>query len=215
MRHNILLSALGCAVLCSSISFGDTSTGMSVEFINALTNKTIDDVEVPNTFGLRLGGSVYVPATEVVTHEFNVSAAPQWGSKTTSFSYASYGMSVRGSDKIDMFNVPLMVGYKMHYHFAEKLEANLGCRAGYTVIDADDSYSGHVGGIYLSGKEDAGIDGGFTFALGAGVSYQYAENCFFTFGYEYQDTAVSFDDPEISDTHIGQHVISTGINVRF
>lgn len=215
MRHNILLSVLGCAVLGSSISFGDITTGTSVEIVNALTNKTIDDVDVPNTFGLRLTGSVYVPATEKITHEFNVSAAPQWGSKTTSLSYYGGGTSIYGSEKIDMFNVPLLAGYKMHSRISDKLEANIGCRVGYTVIDADDSYSGHVGGTYVSGKEDAGIDGGFTFAVGAGMSYQYAENSYFTFGYEFQDTSVSFDDPETSDTHIGQHVISAGINVRF
>lgn len=215
MRHNILLSALGCAVLCGSISFGDITTGTSVEFISALTNKTIDDVDVPNTFGVRLGGSVYVSATERVTHEFSLSAAPQWGSKTTSLSYYDGGTSIYGSDKIDMFNVPLMVGYKMHFLLSEKLGVNIGCRAGYTIIDAEDSYRAHVDRVYVSGTEDAGIDGGFTFAVGAGVTYQCAESVYFTFGYEFQDTSVSFDDPEISDTHIGQHVISAGINVRF
>ncbi|MCQ2364380.1 MAG: outer membrane beta-barrel protein [Akkermansia sp.] len=215
MRLNILLFALGCAVLGSNISFGAISTGTSVEFVNALTNKTIDEVDVPNTFGVRLSGSVYVPATESVTHEFSMSAAPQWGTKTTSISYYGGGNAIYGSDKIDMFNVPLMAGYKMHYHLSEKLVANIGGRVGYTIIDADDSYSGRVNGTYVSGKEDAGIDGGFTFAVGAGMSYQYAENCYYTFGYEFQDTSISFDDPETSDTHIGQHVISAGINVRF
>lgn len=215
MRHNILLSVLGCAVLSSSVSFGDISTGMSVDFINALTNKSIDHVDVPNTFGVRLGGSVYIPATEIIMHEFNVSAAPQWGSKTTSLSYYDYGTSISGSEKIDMFNVPLMVGYKMHFHLSEKLGANISCRVGYTIIDADDTYCGHAGGTYVSGKEDAGIDGGLTFAVGTGMSYQCTENSYFTFGYEFQDTSVSFDDPETSDTHIGQHVISAGINVRF
>lgn len=215
MRHNILLSALGCAILGCSVSLGEITTGASLDFITALTNKKIDEVAIPNTVGVRFGGSVYIPAREKVIHEFNVSAAPQWGSKTSSYSYYDGWNSVCGSEKIDMFNVPLMLGYKLHYSLSEKMSAHIGGRVGYTLIDADDTYSGYVNGYYIRGKEDAGIDGGFTFAVGAGISYQFAENRTFSFGYEFQNMEVSFDEPDMEDTHIGQHIISAGMNVRF
>lgn len=214
MNNYLLCTALGCTLFGCGIAQADITTGVSVEGLTALSGTKFDGVEMPDTFGARLTGSVYIPATEKLTHEFNLSIAPQWGSKTTNLNGYLYGYYVQGGEKIDLFAMPLTAGYRLHFHVTEHSSVHIGARAGYSFVDAEDSFAGSVDGYYGTAGADSGIDGGFTYAAGLGFSHEYAEGQYFTLSYEYQNTKLNSDDMS-GGQHARQHVISAGVGFRF
>lgn len=214
MNNYLLYTALGCSLLGCGVARAEVSTGLSVEALTALSDTSFEGIEMPDTFGARLTGSVYIPATEILTHEFNLSVAPQWGTKTSSINEYLYGAYVSGTDKLDLFALPIMAGYRLHFRVSERTDVHIGARAGYSIVDADETFTGSVGGYYGTASADSGIDGGFTYAAGLGFSHEYAEGQYVTFSYEYQNTKLNSDDGD-GGQHVSQHVISAGMGFRF
>lgn len=206
---NMLLTA---ALVCGgTVQADEFVSGPTVEVIYGITSDSWDDLELPNTTGLRGSYSVFMQSSPKVTHELALSLAPQWGCKTTS----AYYEGVHLSAKLDAFMMPITLGYKPHFSLSEKADLFLSARLGYALVDADIDAVAYSGSSSGRAKMDAGIDGGFVSAIGLGFSFKMGEHSNLIIGYEFQASRLKSDEVDVSDHTFKQHVISCGAVFKF
>lgn len=141
-----------------------------------------DGADVPDMYGPRLSFNLFNDHNDTFTHNFNLSVSGLWGSD-----------DIWGAD-MDVFMLPLTIGYDLNIEVTDNLDFYLGAKAGYAWLDVDSPY-----------YDDT--DGGFTWGVGAGFRYYFSESIYGRLGYEFSRT--------YTDAPFGQHSILIGVGCRF
>ena len=142
--------------------------------------------DYPDMYGARLGLNLYSEATGDFLHQFNLNVSGLWGDKT----FDGY--------KVDMFMLPVTLGYNLNVELFDKGYLYLGGKLGWAYGEAkSDGY-----------KES---EGAFTWALGLGLKYHASESIYLHGGYEFSRTYFKRDTIGI----FGQHTILLGVGTTF
>lgn len=150
-----------------------------------------DDHKDPDTWGVRGNLSLYNNASDSIRHQFTLSVAGEWGSEDY--------IDLNGSHDLDLFMLPVTLGYDVNIRLVDSVFLYLGAKAGYAWGDLDDGYSSQS----LNG---------FTWAAEAGLKVQCSDSIYVKAGYEF--TRTYFDSHNV-DYIYGQHIISLGVGCQF
>lgn len=160
-----------------------------------------DGDDAPDTYGIRGSFNLYNNAESTVRHQFNVNVGFETGDETFSDAY--------GSVNVDMWKLPVTVGYDINLAITDSVLLYAGGKAGYA-----------WGNIELDSEGVTSDDtvGGFTFSVGGGLKIQCSDAVYVKAGYEF--TRTYFDDCSFygsapSNVNMSQHVISLGIGCQF
>lgn len=155
------------------------ASAVSVDALAAIA----DDSDNPNLWGPRFTYSLYTPATDTLTHEVNAGLALLWGS----------------DDDVDLFELPITVGYNLNYAVTEQITAYVGGKMGMTIAHAE------VG-------PDDDYDLAFRLAIGTGVKYAISPSMNLKLGYEFSSDYCSFWG---EDVDLDYHTINLGVEIKF
>ena len=151
-----------------------------------------DDSDDPNTAGVCVSFSLYSDAADTVRHQAKLSVAPMWGSE-----------DYENQTSVDLFMMPVTLGYEMNIELTDMTLIYLGAKAGYAWGNIDSKGEG---------VSDSDSTGGFTFSVGGGLKFMCSDSVYVNVGYEYGRTYFS---QGIVDYDMGQHIISVGVGCQF
>lgn len=149
------------------------------------------DSDAPDTWGVRGNLSLYNDASSSIRHQFTLGIAGEWGSET----YREAGNSY----DVDLFLMPVTLGYDVNIQVVDKLFVYAGAKAGYAWADIDVDSKGTSGG-------------GFTWSVEAGLKVQCSDAIYVKAGYEFTR---NYLDMGADDVIYGQHIISVGVGCQF
>lgn len=161
-----------------ALTANDVQPVYSLDAVIALGDGS-DSVDM---YGPRLAFNLFNDHDDTFTHNFNLSISGLWGSE-----------DVWGAD-MDVFMMPLTIGYDLNISVTDDLDFYLGAKAGYAWTH-----------FKWAGISDT--DGGFTWGVGAGFRYYFSESIYGRLGYEFSRT--------YADAPFGQHSILIGVGCRF
>ncbi len=154
------------------------------------------DRDMPDTKGLRASLNLYNSGEDTFRHQFSLNVAPAWGSD-------DYTLPFGAKEDVDLFIMPVTLGYTLNIELTDSVMLYLGGKAGYawshSKVSVDD----------VSDSESAG---GFTYSVGAGLKVQCSDSVYVQAGYEF---GRSYLDYNADDVIYGAHTISLGIGAQF
>lgn len=137
-------------------------------------------------WGVRGSFNLYNSGEATFRHQFSLNVDAKWGELDGS-----------GPDT-DVFMLPVTAGYDLNIELADDVMFYIGAKAGYSWVDID-SHHGNSS------------DGGFTWAVGAGIKVQCSDDVYVKAGYEF---GRSYYDGKVNDIY-GAHTFTLGVGVTF
>lgn len=174
----------------------------AIEAIYSINDGPNSFMDVPDTWGVRGSFNLYSDASESIRHQFSLNAAPQWGTEK------EHDRIIPGlNEKLDVFLVPVTLGYDLNIGITDSVFLDLGAKAGYNFAHVDYKVSGEG----LS-ESDSSYIHGFTYSVGAGLKVQCSDAIYVRAGYEFGRT---FFDTHDSKLNVNHHIISVGVGCQF
>ena len=149
--------------------------------IDALYTIGAGDVDL-DMWGVRGSFNLYSSGEATFRHQASINISPQWGDE----------------NEADFFALPLTVGYDVNIELTDDVLFYMGAQAGYSWWNAEDAW----------GEAN---EGGFIWAVGAGLKFQCSDDVYIRTGYEFGRTYLG---GEIDDIY-GGHTIMVGVGVTF
>ncbi len=174
------------------------------------------DSDMPDTYGVRGSFNIYSDAEGSFRHQFSVNVAALWGSDDAPL--ASYVPSTTleypgQKVDVDLFMLPVTVGYTLNIELTDSVMLFLGAKAGYAWSQGELSATVNTANGPVSISEDES-SGGFTYSVGAGLKIQCSDSVYVHVGYEFGRSYFDFN-LENGDLIYGAHTISLGIGSQF
>ncbi|MBQ4593509.1 MAG: porin family protein [Akkermansia sp.] len=149
--------------------------------IDALYTIGAGDVDL-DMWGVRGSFNLYSSGEATFRHQASLNISPQWGDE----------------NEADFFALPLTIGYDVNIELTDDVLFYMGAQAGYSWWNAKDAW----------GEAN---EGGFIWAVGAGLKFQCSDDVYIRTGYEFGRTYLG---GEIDDIY-GGHTIMVGVGVTF
>ncbi len=165
--------------------------------IEALYSIAQED-NTPDSYGVRGSFNMYDSGEGTFRHQFNLNVAALWGSDDIVYEDGF-------KEDVDLFLVPVTMGYNLNIALSDNVFLYLGAKAGYAWARTE----------YSSEEFSDGTDGnGFTYSVGGGLKIQCSSTTYVHVGYEFGRSYLDYNDGYEDDVY-GAHTISLGISTTF
>ncbi len=175
------------------------------------------DSNKPDTYGVRGSFNLYNRGTGTFRHQFNINLAAAWGNDGTHLSgflpRRAATLSRHHTD-LDLFLMPVTLGYNLNIELWEDIMLYLGGKAGYAWSHGKLKTTGQTWEGEAFSHSHSRSRGGFTFSAGAGIKVQCSEAIYVHAGYEFGRSYLNYN-LEGKDIIYGTHTIFLGVGCLF
>ncbi len=171
----------------------------------------------PDTYGVRGSFNLYDSGEGQFRHQFSANIAALWGSDDAPVANimpsASQYLPEGQKMDMDLFIMPVTLGYNLNVGLTDSIFLYVGAKAGYawSSCDISTTVSTGAGDVTISDDKSAG---GFTYSVGAGLKVQCSDAVYIHVGYEFGRSYLDYN-LEDKDVIYGAHTISAGISASF
>ena len=154
--------------------------------------------DMPDTYGLRGGLNLYSARNGSLRHQFSGNLAASWVSH-------DFTLANGTQRELDLFLMPLTLGYNLNIDLSNDAAAYLGGKAGYAWGHTRETLRGH---------SDEDSSGGFTYSAGAGLKFRFSGTVSAHLGYEFGRSYLG-NKLDGREAIYGAHTIVLGISGQF